>query len=193
VLHTQGDPASPTRPGPPTTTRLETVTVQHLGDHMQITDPDHGPLTVPTDRLLAALSARPDLLAEQLHTAQLRLTGTEPPITLAALAALHTPNLVAQTTATDQATPPAMPASAAPSPPGCATPGCGGGAETTVSAGWPTGPREITSRCRPCAARLATARLPRGCGVEITPLRPTAEPPALAPPAHPPSPQVNAL
>lgn len=54
--------------------------------------------------------------------------------------------------------------------PSCASPDCSQDAAVTVSVGWPSGHREITNRCRPCAAQITAARLPRGCGIDITPL-----------------------
>jgi hypothetical protein len=52
-------------------------------------------------------------------------------------------------------------------PPGCATPGCDRAAELIVTAGWPTGTRDISRRCRPCAGRFVLARLEHGCGVQV--------------------------
>jgi hypothetical protein len=49
----------------------------------------------------------------------------------------------------------------------CATPDCHAAPDLTVTAGWPSGHREISDRCRPCSARLAVVRLDRGCGIDI--------------------------
>jgi hypothetical protein len=160
----------------------ETVTVEHLGDQMRVGDPDHGWLTVPADALVAALAVAPDQLATRLQTGPLRLTGTEPPVTLAALAALHTPDLQPEPPSSAlTADQPRLPTGTAPVP-SCATPGCTSPVETTVTAGWPNGAREITLRCRPCGTRLALARLPRGCGIKVSPLEAASasvpEPPA---------------
>jgi hypothetical protein len=61
----------------------------------------------------------------------------------------------------------------------CATPGCGRAAELIVTAGWPTGIRDISRRCRPCAGRIALARLDHGCGVQVMSLDAGPEEPGL--------------
>jgi len=55
----------------------------------------------------------------------------------------------------------------------CATPGCNRPAEYTLTAVRVAGLREITRRCKPCAATTAWRRLTKGYAVIIDPL-PTA-------------------
>jgi hypothetical protein len=73
----------------------------------------------------------------------------------------------------------------------CATPDCPDTAQASVFVGWPTGRTEISQRCTPCAARAAVAGLPRGCTVDIRPLRAPAISATESP--IPPAPQATSL
>jgi hypothetical protein len=52
----------------------------------------------------------------------------------------------------------------------CETPGCNWSAECTLTAAKTAGLREITRRCKPCAATTAWCRLAKGYAVIIEPL-----------------------
>lgn len=70
---------------PPTT-----LTVTFDGAYATVGDPTHGWLVVPTDQLMTAMTRDPrDLAGHLAH--HVRLSGREPPLTLAALAAQHAP------------------------------------------------------------------------------------------------------
>jgi hypothetical protein len=75
-----------------------TVTVNFHEQTATIGDPRHGWLTVPADRLAAAMTRPPDELAAMLRPHLPTLCGQEPPITLAALAARHIPGHLRPTT-----------------------------------------------------------------------------------------------
>ncbi|MCK9895015.1 hypothetical protein [Frankia sp. AgB32] len=69
------------------------VSLTWHGDMATVSDPRFGWLHVPADDLAAALTLRADDLVDQLRPLVRGIDGTEPPITLAALAALHLPHL----------------------------------------------------------------------------------------------------
>jgi hypothetical protein len=81
------DAAETARPAPPT------VTIARHGDHVSVGDPHHGWMTVPADRLAAAMTRPRQEVAALIgaHAPEVRLTGAEAAITLAALAAHHAP------------------------------------------------------------------------------------------------------
>jgi hypothetical protein len=81
------DPAAVTPAQPPAT-----VTVAFTGKTATVGDPRHGWVTVPAERLAAALARPPTELAALLRPHLPALGGQEPPITLAALAARHLPD-----------------------------------------------------------------------------------------------------
>jgi hypothetical protein len=72
------------------------ATVEHLGDTVAVHDPCHGTVTADTDAFGAAVSRTADNLRDILarHPSP-DLTGREPLITLAALAAAHASDEVA--------------------------------------------------------------------------------------------------
>jgi hypothetical protein len=110
------DPGSvPTTPAQPPAA----VSVSFHGQQSTVGDPLHGWLVVDTGRLLAAMSQPPDRLADQLRQRLPHLDGREPPLTLAALAAHHLPDLLdAEPTPAQAAAPPEpSPATSAPDAP----------------------------------------------------------------------------
>jgi hypothetical protein len=76
-------PATPAQPP-------ATVSVAFHDRYATVGDPVHGWLVVDAERLLAAMAIPGDRLRYDL-TQHVRLTGDEPPLTLAALAAHHDP------------------------------------------------------------------------------------------------------
>ncbi|ABD12659.1 hypothetical protein [Frankia casuarinae] len=69
------------------------VSLTWHGDTATVSDPRFGWLHVPADDLAAALTRRSDELVRALQPLIRGIDGTEPPVTLAALAALHLPDL----------------------------------------------------------------------------------------------------
>ncbi|WP_261576169.1 hypothetical protein, partial [Frankia gtarii] len=69
------------------------VSVAWHGDTATVSDPRFGWLHVDADDLAAALTLRSDDLVRALRPLVRGIDGTEPPVTLAALAALHLPDL----------------------------------------------------------------------------------------------------
>jgi len=86
-----------------------TVMVSFHGQTATIGDPRHGWLTVPAERLAAAMARPPTELAALLRPHPPALCGQEPPITLAALAARHLPSHLPPTTHGASAPPTAPP------------------------------------------------------------------------------------
>ncbi|EIV91328.1 hypothetical protein [Frankia sp. QA3] len=69
------------------------VSLTWHGDTATVSDPRFGWLHVDADDLAAALTLRSDDLVRALRPLVRGIDGTEPPVTLAALAALHLPDL----------------------------------------------------------------------------------------------------
>ncbi|WP_157489057.1 hypothetical protein [Pseudofrankia sp. DC12] len=151
-LHHSGGPvpggtarATPIHPaGPPAT-----VTVTHHGPLTTVGDPTHGWLTVPTEALTAALTEPSGLLRDLLEPDTGPLRPDTPPITLAALAAHHFPDLLPDLTLAPEPTasrdpPDLTPAPDAPMPepaPEDRTPTAAGPtAAARTAAGSPSGP-----------------------------------------------------
>jgi hypothetical protein len=93
------------------------VSVTWHGETATVSDPRHGWLHVDSDDLAAALTLRSDDLLRSLRSLNLGVDGNEPPATLAALAALHLPELPNIRTSAPPGPPPLAPSSQAPSPP----------------------------------------------------------------------------
>jgi hypothetical protein len=122
------------------------VSLHWAGANVIVGDPDHGWLHVEADDLAAGLSLEPAALAADLRAAGAGLTGREPPVTLAALAAIHLPDRLPDITATPPPPPPSLPAPPAPAPaptpaPAPAPPDPGPGAATTPAPPGATGPQ----------------------------------------------------
>jgi hypothetical protein len=93
---TDRDTPSPAELGP-MPVHPGTTTVEQRGELTRIGDPHHGWLTVPTELFAAAMRLPDDVLASHLRSgaAGLYLNEREARVTLAALAALHTPDVLA--------------------------------------------------------------------------------------------------
>ncbi|MBL7487893.1 hypothetical protein I6A60_19045 [Frankia sp. AgB1.9] len=126
-----------------------TVTVTHHGALTTIGDPTHGWLTVPTEALTAALTEPSGYLRDLLEPDTGPLRPDTPPITLAALAAHHIPDLLPDITLAPEPKASRDPADLTP-PPATPTPD-----EPTTGEPTPTAP-ETTA-----AASAAAAPPPR--------------------------------
>ncbi|SNQ49720.1 conserved hypothetical protein [Frankia canadensis] len=92
------------------------VSVTWHGDTATVSDPRYGWLHVDSDDLAAALTLRTDDLLRALRPLNLGVDGNEPPATLAALAALHLPDLPTIHTSAPPRPPSPAPSPSAPSP-----------------------------------------------------------------------------
>jgi hypothetical protein len=95
------------------------VRVETSGGTTRVHDPGHGELAVPDTAFAAALARPADALAAILgRRPWVYLTGDEPLITLAALAATYAPHELGAAPGAAPAGPPGPPAPAFPAPPG---------------------------------------------------------------------------
>ncbi|ORT53009.1 hypothetical protein [Frankia sp. KB5] len=162
---------------PPVTTSLT-----HTAEHTIVGDLHHGWIRVPTGRFTHALMHPPDQLRYHLTArAPGLLTGHEPPITLAALAAHHIPDYLSNPTPpparlphTDPLTPPTPTDTPPPPPP------------PTVPASPPSAPADNTSQS---STPPDATSPPREADHPITPADTTPQPATPPPPAPtPPAP-----